>query len=98
MFAFLIRLLITIRSRFTRRTRLEAENLILRQQLPVLRRRSAARETVEHRSLADGVAVSTVPVCGELLISVENQQFATVESKQMQPTRAAADEERAADD
>jgi hypothetical protein len=43
MFAFLIRLLITIRSRFTRRTRLEAENLILRQQLAALRRGSAAR-------------------------------------------------------
>src|ERR1700731_2331688 len=43
MFAFLVRLLITIRSRFTRRTRLEAENLILRQQLAVLRRRSATR-------------------------------------------------------
>jgi len=42
-FAFLIRLLLTIRSRFTRRTRLEAENLILRQQLVVLRRKSAAR-------------------------------------------------------
>ena len=40
---FLIRLLITIRSRFTRRKRLEAENLILRQELAVLRRRSAAR-------------------------------------------------------
>jgi len=43
MFAFLIRLLLTIRSRFTRRTRLEAENLILRQQLVVLRRKSVAR-------------------------------------------------------
>jgi hypothetical protein len=43
MLALLIRLLITLRSWFTRRTRLEAENLILRQQLAVLRRRSAAR-------------------------------------------------------
>ncbi len=43
MFAFLIWLLIAIRSRFTRRTRLEAENLILRQQLAVLRRKSPAR-------------------------------------------------------
>jgi hypothetical protein len=41
--AFLIRVLLAIRSRFTRRTRLEAENLILRQQLVVLRRKSPAR-------------------------------------------------------
>jgi hypothetical protein len=41
--AFLTQLLLAIRSRFTRRTRLEAENLILRQQLLVLRRKSPAR-------------------------------------------------------
>jgi hypothetical protein len=33
MVAFLTQLLLTIRSRFTRRARLEAENLLLRQQL-----------------------------------------------------------------
>jgi hypothetical protein len=43
MFAFLTRLLLVIRSRFARRARLEAENLILRQQLVVLRRKSPAR-------------------------------------------------------
>lgn len=43
MVAFLIQLLLVIRSRFTRRTRLEAENLLLRQQLLVLRRKSPRR-------------------------------------------------------
>jgi hypothetical protein len=36
MVAFLTKLLLAIRSRFTRRARLEAENLLLRQQLAVL--------------------------------------------------------------
>ena len=39
MAAFLTQLLLAIRSRFTRRARLEAENLLLRQQLVVLRRK-----------------------------------------------------------
>ena len=39
MVAFLTQLLFALRSRFTRRVRLEAENLLLRQQLIVLRRR-----------------------------------------------------------
>src|ERR1700720_3017182 len=43
MVAFLTQLLLAIRSQFTRRARLEAENLILRQQLVVLRRKSPAR-------------------------------------------------------
>ena len=43
MVAFLIQLLCAIRSRFTRRARLEAENLLLRQQLVVLRRKSPTR-------------------------------------------------------
>ena len=43
MAAFLIQLLLAIRSRFTRRARLEAENLSLRQQLIVLRRKSPTR-------------------------------------------------------
>ena len=43
MVAFLIQLLLAIRSRFARRTRLEAENLVLRQQLVVLRRKYPAR-------------------------------------------------------
>src|SRR6202035_4125759 len=43
MVAFLSQLLLTFRSRFTRRARLEAENLLLRQQLVVLRRKSPTR-------------------------------------------------------
>jgi transposase InsO family protein len=43
MIAFLNQLLLAIRSRFTRRARLEAENLLLRQQLVVLRRKSSTR-------------------------------------------------------
>src|ERR1700726_5135663 len=43
MVAFLTQLLLAIRSQFTRRARLEAENLILRQQLVVLRRKSPTR-------------------------------------------------------
>ena len=43
MVAFLTQLLLAIQSRFTRRARLEAENLILRQQLVVLRRKSPTR-------------------------------------------------------
>src|SRR5271170_4437195 len=43
MVAFLTQLLLAIRSRFARRARLEVENLILRQQLVVLRRKSPAR-------------------------------------------------------
>ena len=40
--AFLTQLLLVIRSWFAQRARLEAENLILRQQLIVLRRKSCA--------------------------------------------------------
>ena len=43
MVAFLIQLLCAFRARFTRRARLEAENLLLRQQLVVLRRRFPTR-------------------------------------------------------
>ncbi len=43
MVGFLTQLLLAIRSRFARRARLEAENLILRQQLVVLRRKSPKR-------------------------------------------------------
>src|ERR1700676_2235839 len=43
MVAFLSQPLLAIQSRFTRRARLEAENLILRQQLVVLRRKSSKR-------------------------------------------------------
>src|SRR5216684_3560410 len=43
MVAFLTHLLLAIRSQFTRRARLEAENLLLRQQLVVLRRKSPTR-------------------------------------------------------
>src|ERR1700694_5811410 len=43
MVTFLTQLRLAIRSRFTRRARLEAENLILLQQLVVLRRKSPTR-------------------------------------------------------
>jgi homeodomain-containing protein len=43
MVAFLIELLLAFRSRFTTRARLEAENLVLRRQLMVLRRKSPTR-------------------------------------------------------
>src|ERR1700687_4278020 len=43
MVTFLTQLLLAIQSRFTRRARLEAENLLLRQQLVVLRRKSPTR-------------------------------------------------------
>src|SRR5260370_14546368 len=43
MVAFLPQLLLAIRSQFTGRARLEAENLLLRQQLAVLRRKSPTR-------------------------------------------------------
>jgi hypothetical protein len=43
MVAFLIQLLFAIRSRVSRRARLEAENLVLRQQLIVLRRQRPKR-------------------------------------------------------
>src|ERR1700688_2008402 len=78
MVAFLSQLLLAIRARFTRRARLEAENLLLRQQAGSSTAQVPdARETVEHRSLAVGMAVSIVPVCGELLTFDTNQQFAT---------------------
>jgi hypothetical protein len=43
MVAFPTQMLLAIRSRFKQRARLEAENLILRQQLVVLRRKSPTR-------------------------------------------------------
>jgi hypothetical protein len=43
MVVFLTRLLDAIRSRFAQRSLLEAENLVLRQKLIVLRRKSASR-------------------------------------------------------
>jgi hypothetical protein len=43
MVAFLTQLRLAIRARFTRRARLEAENLLRRQQLVVLRRKSPTR-------------------------------------------------------
>jgi hypothetical protein len=43
MVAFLTQLLLAIRSQFTRRARLEAENLLRRQQLIVLQRKSPRR-------------------------------------------------------
>ena len=72
MVALLTLLLLAIRSWVTRRARLEAENLILRRQLIVLRRRRPkACATVEHRSLADGVAVSLVPSILNAIIVVQ---------------------------
>jgi hypothetical protein len=46
MVAFLTQLLLALRSRFSRRVRLEAENLVLRQQLVVLRRQHPGRLTL----------------------------------------------------
>ena len=46
MVAFLTQLLLVIRARFWRRAQLEAENLLLRQQLIVLRRRHPGRVRV----------------------------------------------------
>jgi hypothetical protein len=43
MVAFLIRLMVVFRARFKSRERLEAENLVLRQQLLVLNRRLPVR-------------------------------------------------------
>ena len=43
MVAFLTQLLLATRSRFARRARLEAENLVLRQQLVILRRKFPSR-------------------------------------------------------
>jgi hypothetical protein len=43
MFAFLAKLLLVARTRLNSRARLEAENLVLRQQLIVLSRRSPSR-------------------------------------------------------
>lgn len=43
MVAFLTRLMLVLRAGFESRARLEAENLVLRQQLLVLNRRSPAR-------------------------------------------------------
>jgi hypothetical protein len=43
MVAFLTQLLLLMRSRFSRRARLEAENLLLRQQIIVLRRQHPKR-------------------------------------------------------
>src|SRR6266403_456715 len=69
MVAFLSQMLLAIRSRFTRRARLEAENLLLRQQRVVLRRKSPPRVRLWNidRLLvvwrdSGGMAVSTVPV------------------------------------
>src|SRR5258708_24470590 len=49
MVAFLTRLLLVLRSWLTRRARLEAENLVLRQQLIVLRRKTPARVRLWNR-------------------------------------------------
>ena len=71
MVAFLTQLLFAFRSPLTRRARLEAENLLLRQQLIVLRRKSPTRVRLEHRSLADGMAVSAVPSLLDVIIIVQ---------------------------
>ena len=62
MVAFFTQLLLVIRSRFSQRAGLEAENLLLRQQLVVLRRKSLKRVRLEHRSLVVSMAVSTVSI------------------------------------
>src|ERR1700724_1245067 len=61
MVAFLIELLASLRSRYSRRAQLEAENVLIRHQLIVLRRRRpGACEPVEPRSPAAGLVVLTV--------------------------------------
>ena len=62
MVTFLTQLLLAIRSRFTRRAWLEAENLLLRQQLVVLRRKSPTRVRLRNIDRLLLMAVSTVPV------------------------------------
>ena len=48
MVAFLTRLMLVLRAGFESRARLEAENLVLRQQLLVLNRRSPARRRLRN--------------------------------------------------
>ena len=72
MVAFLIQLLCAFRSRFTRRARLEAENLLLRQQLVALRRRSPTRVRLwEHRSPAVGRLYRLYPSLLDAIIIVQ---------------------------
>ena len=71
MVTFLTQLL--LRSRFMRRARLEAENLLLRQQLVVPRRKSPTRVRLWNIDrLLFGMAVSTVPVALIRRITREN--------------------------
>jgi len=60
MIAFLTWLLLVVRSRFKSRARLEAENMVLRQQAMVLGRRYRTRVRLQELRSADiGMAVPT---------------------------------------
>jgi transposase InsO family protein len=76
MVAFLTQLLLVIRSRFARRARLEAENLVLRQQLVVLRRTSPKR--VRLCNLDRLLFVWSYRLCPSLLDSIVIVQPETV--------------------
>ena len=62
MFAFLLKLLLIARTRLKSRARLEAENLVLRQQVIVLSHKSPSRcGCAEHRSADLRLAVAMLP-------------------------------------
>jgi hypothetical protein len=66
MFVFLAKLLLAARSRLKSRASLEAENLVLRQQVIVLSRKSHSRvRAPEHRSADFRLAVPILPVDSE---------------------------------
>ena len=66
MVEFLIKLLLVARSKLKSRARLEAENIVLRQQVIVLSRKASVAATApEHRSADLGLDVPTVPLDSE---------------------------------
>src|SRR5579859_6793273 len=76
MVAILLQLLLVIRSRFSRRARLEAENLLLREQLIVLRRRHPKR--VRLLNIDRLLFVWSYRLCPSLLDSIVIVQPETV--------------------
>jgi hypothetical protein len=72
MFAFLAKLLLAARSRQKSRARLEAENVVLRQQVIVLSRKSHSRvRAPEHRSADFRLAVPILPVDSDAIVIVK---------------------------
>ena len=61
MFAFLVKLLLIIRSRLRSQTRLQAENLMLRQQTLILSRKSRMRLRNLARLILTGFIESFLP-------------------------------------